>query len=208
MYGINLIRQRLVPERQKHVVFSVISFSALAYVLTALGVVIFSAANFRVIDAYAVEIQKLEDGLATIYPGTPSQSELEAIVQRMRPDLDEIGTLVEKRLATTYVWEGIATTVPDSIWLTRVMIKTEALPNGKKGGRSRNVPGGLVFEGVAIYDDGGGSNLIRRFAENLERAEFLTGRISKTKYVETGKRTINRIDVIGFEITCPFTAAE
>lgn len=207
MYGINLIRQRLVPARQKHVVFSVISFSVLAYILTALGVVIFSAANFRVIDAYATEIEKLEDGLAAIYPGTPSQSELEAIVQRMRPDLDEIGTLVDKRIGTTYIWEGIAASVPDSIWLTRVMIKTQALPNGKKG-RAKVLPGGLVFEGVAMYDDGGGSNLIRRFAENLEQAEFLSGRISKAKYVETGKRTINRTEVIGFEITCPFTAAE
>jgi hypothetical protein len=207
MYGINLIRQRIVPEHRKHLVFSVISLSVLAYILTALGVVIFSAANFRVIDAYANEIEKLELGLATIYPGTPSQDELETIVHRVRPDLDEIGKLVDKRTGTTYIWEGITAAVPDSVWLTRILIKTQALPNGKKG-RPKNMAGGLVFEGVAIYDDGGGSNLIRRFAENLEHLEVLAGKISGSKYVETGKRTVGRTEVIGFEITCPFTAVE
>ena len=207
MYGINLIRQRIVPERRKHIVFSVISFSVLAYVLTALGVVIFSAANFRVIDAYATEIEKLEQGLAAIYPGTPSQGELEVIVQRMRPDIEEIGKLVDTRTQTTYIWEGIGPALPDSVWLTRVLVKTQSLPNGRKG-RPKNMAGGLVFEGVALYDDGGGSNLIRRFAESLEQAEALAGQISKAKYVETGKRTIGRTEVIGFEITCPFTAAQ
>lgn len=207
MYGINLIRQRIVPERRKHLVFSVISFSVLAYILTALGVVIFSAANFRVIDAYASEIEKLEHGLATIYPGSPNQDELEVIVSRMRPDLEEIGRLVDKRKNTTHIWEGITTCLPDSMWLTRVLIKTQALPTGKKG-RGKSVAGGLVFEGIAIYDDGGGSNLIRRFAENLEQAEVLSDQISKAKYVETGRRTMGRTEVIGFEITCPFATAE
>ena len=53
MYDVNLIRKRIVPEKQKKVIFSVISFSALVYVLTFLGVVCFSFVNFKIIDVYA-----------------------------------------------------------------------------------------------------------------------------------------------------------
>ena len=56
---------------------------------------------------------------------------------------------------------------------------------------------------MAISGDGS-SGLIRRFARRLEETEELKGIVDGAKYVETGKQEINGVDVIGFEITCPF----
>jgi hypothetical protein len=204
MYGINLIRHTVIPERHKRVIFSVISFSALAYALTALAVIFFSAANFRMIDAYAREIDRLEAELSVLYPGTPTEGELDVIVRRMRPDLDEIGKLVDRKVETTYIWEAIASAVPDSVWLTSVHLKVPEQETGGSKGRSRKLAGGIVAEGFAIPSGGTASGSIRRFAERLKSSDELKGYIADAKYSETGMKTISGKDVIGFEVTCPF----
>ncbi len=204
MYDINLIRKKVVPQRQKHVMFSVISLSALAYILTFLAIVFFSTANFRMIDAYGSEVERLQEELSVLYPGTPTQDELSAIIRRIKPDLDEIGRLIDRKTQTTYLWEGIATALPDSVWLTAIHLRIPEGGAGKKE-RSRSRGGaGLIIEGMVISSRGGGSGLIRRFAERLEVAEELRDFVSGAKYVETGKQDVGDIDVVGFEITCPF----
>jgi hypothetical protein len=210
VYDINLIRQRIVPERQRHVVFSVISFSALTYTLTILAIVFFSAANFRMIDAYANEIDKLEGDLSVLYPGTPTEEELATIIRRMTPDLNEISGLVERRQEVTYLWEGIVAAVPDSVWLTGVHLVTSApseksdkttKDDGKERGKA--TAGSIVIEGVAIAGKArGGSDRIRDFSKALESSQELKGRTSDAKFVEKERRRMGSVDVIGFEITC------
>jgi hypothetical protein len=210
VYDLNLIRHKIVPERQKRMVFSVISLSALAYILTFLAVVFFSAANFRMIDAYASEIDKLEGDLSVLYPGTPTQEELSTIIRRMTPDLNEISGLVERRQEVTYLWEGIVGAVPDSIWLTSVRVVTpepsEKPDKSEKGNgkdRGKQKAGSIVIQGVALAGKGrGGSDLIRDFSKALESSQDLNGRTSGAKFVEKDRRRMGSMDVIGFEITC------
>ncbi|MBN2565658.1 MAG: hypothetical protein JXB46_08105, partial [Candidatus Eisenbacteria bacterium] len=120
MYDINLIRDNVVPDQRKNIMFSVISASALVYVLTILAVVFFSAANFRMIDVYASEIDKLQEDVTALYPTPPSQRDLREIIDRIAPDLKEVSTLIDSRTEVTYIWESIAQSVPDGVWLTRV----------------------------------------------------------------------------------------
>ena len=201
MYDINLIREQVVPDQRKNVVFSVISASALIYVLTILAVVFFSAANFKMIDVYAKEIDKMQGDLSALYPGiTPSHDDLDAIVRRIRPDLKEIGGLIDKRTESTYLWEAVAHAVPDGVWLTRVELR---LPSA--AGRSGKSKRGLLIEGMALASgETGGDEVIREFALALENDAELGSHITEAKFAETGRKRLGGEDVTGFEITCPF----
>lgn len=207
MYDINIIRKRIVPERQKKVIFSVISFSALVYVLTFLGVICFSFANFKMIDVYAHEIDGLQEDLSVLYPGTPTHDELTTMIGRVRPDLKEIENLLDKRLPMSRMWEGIARSVPDGIWLEHVQVTAAAASgeNGKKKGKGDPKPGGVLIRGYAITDRAsGGSDTIGEFAKALEDDPVLKDRLTNVKSAETGMRRAGGSSVVGFEITGDF----
>jgi len=200
MYDINLIRDNIVPDQRKNVMFSVISASALIYVLTILAVIFFSAANFKMIDVYAKEIDKMQEDLSALYPGTPSHQDLDVIVRRIKPDLREIGGLIDDRTEFTYLWEAVAHSVPEGVWLTRIEFKIPAA-SSRKSKSTR----GLFIEGMALAGgETGGDEIIRTFALALEEDSELSGYISEAKFAETGKTRLGGEDVIGFEITCPF----
>lgn len=207
MYDINIIRKRIVPERQKKVIFSVISFSALVYVLTFLGVICFSFANFKMIDVYAREIDGLQEDLSVLYPGTPTHEELSTMIGRVRPDLREIEGLLDKRLAMSGMWEGIARSVPDGIWLEHVQVTATpaSSENGKKKGKGEPKLGGILIKGYAIADrPSGGSDTIGEFAGALEGDPALKDRLTNVKSAETGMRRAGGSSVVGFEITGDF----
>ncbi len=200
MYDINLIREQVVPDQRKNIMFSVISASALIYALTILAVIFFSAANFKMIDVYAKEIDKMQQDLADLYPGTPSHDDLALIVNRIKPDLKEIGATIDSRIEFTYLWEAVARATPDGVWLTRVELKAPD-PDNRRGRTAQ----GLFIEGKALASgETGGDEIIRAFALAIEKDEELSLHISEAKFAETGKSSIGGQDVIGFEITCPF----
>ncbi len=199
MYDINLIRQSVVPDQRKKVIFSVVSFSALLCILTVLAVVFFSTANFRMIDVYANEIDKLEGDLSAIYPGTPTLEELASIMRRIKPDLEEISGAISSRTEITYIWEAVAGAVQDDVWLTHVSLKVPRNDGRKKGFR------GIVIEGHALSSgDTSSEEAIQSFATRLEEDSELKSYISEVRFAETGKSRIDGHSVIGFEITCLF----
>jgi Tfp pilus assembly protein PilN len=207
MFDINIIRRRIVPERQKKVIFSVISFSALVYVLTFLGVICFSFANFKMIDVYAREIDGLQEDLSVLYPGTPTHDELSTMIGRVRPDLSEIEDLLDRRLRTSGMWEGIARSVPDGVWLEHVQLTApgSSSDGGKKKGKGETKPGGILIKGFAIADQpSSGSDAIGKFTKGLEDDPALTGRLTNVKSAETGMRRAGGSSVVGFEITGDF----
>ena len=201
MYDINLIRERVVPDQRKNILFSVISASALIYALTILAVVFFSVANFKMIDVYAKEIDKMQGDLSAIYPSiTPTHDELDVIVRRIKPDLKEIGGLIDDRTDFTSLWEAVARAVPDGAWLTRVEFRIPAAAT--RSGKSKR---GLFIEGMALTSgETGGDEVIREFALALESDGELAGYISEAKFAETGRKRLGGEDVTGFEISCPF----
>ncbi len=199
MYDINLIRKNVVPDRRKNVIFSLVSFSALLCILTVLAVVFFSTANFRMIDVYAREIDKLEGDLTALYPGTPTLDELAAIMRRIKPDLSEISGVISSRTELTYIWEAVAETVQDDVWLTHVGLKVPRNEGRKTSFR------GIVIEGYALSSgDTSSEEAIQSFATRLENDPELKSHISEVRFAETGKMKIDGHSVIGFEITCLF----
>ncbi len=199
MYDINLIRQSVMPDRRKHVIFSVVSLSALLCALTVLAVVFFSTANFRMIDVYAHEIDKLEGDLTALYPGTPTLDELAAIMRRIKPDLKEISGVISSRTELTYIWEAVAQTVQNDVWLTHVSLKVPRDEGRKTGFR------GIVIEGHALSsEDTSSEEAIQNFATRLEGDPELRKHISEVRFAETGRTKIDGHSVIGFEITCLF----
>lgn len=200
MYDINLIRRTIVPETHKRVIFSVVSFSVLAFVLTGLAVLFFSVANLRVIDVYAKELHHLEEDLSLLYPGTPTHEELSIVFSRIQPDLKEMSSGLGTRLEMTSMWESITEAVPDSVWLTSVSLSA---PGDRKGSAKGKQDGGMVLEGKAITgSEQHGSALIRGFAKAIESDEFLRKYVSNTKFVETGMTQVGGVGIMGFEITC------
>lgn len=206
MYDINIIRKRIVPERQKKVIFSVISFSALVYVLTFLGVICFSFANFKMIDVYAREIDGLQEDLSVLYPGTPTHDELATMIGRVRPDLREIGSLLDKRVQMSGLWAGIARSVPDGVWLEHVQVTTAGSTDGaKKKAKGESKPGGILIRGFAVADQPSrGSEAIGEFTKALEDDPGLKDRLANVKSAETGMRRAGGSSVVGFEITGDF----
>jgi len=197
VYDINLIKEQIVPHHHRQVMFSVVSFTVLAFILTALSVLFFSIANTRVIDVYAKELHNLEDDLSLLYPGNPTHEELGIIFSRIEPDLREISAGVGKRMEMTSVWEGIADAVPDSVWLTSVTLK--APDDGKAKGKE----GGMVIQGRAAAPSGKrGSALIREFADAIVAHDVLARHVADAKYTETEIEKISDLEVIGFEIVC------
>jgi Tfp pilus assembly protein PilN len=204
MYDINLIRDRVVPERRRYIMLSIIAASGLACAVTIMATVFFASANSSTVDAYAHEIDKLEDDLAALYPGTPTEEELSAMINNVKPDLKRIGEIIDGRSETTLIWEAIAEAVPDSVWLTAVRVTTPEKSTGAKARRSATPGGWISVEGLALVDGDGGGALIRRFAKGLEQSRVLGGIISGSRFVETGMREIGSTSALGFEITCPF----
>lgn len=206
MYDINIIRKRIVPERQKKVIFSVVSFSALVYVLTFLGVICFSFANFKMIDVYAREIDGLQEDLSVLYPGTPTHDELSTMINRVRPDLREIESLLDRRLHMSRMWEGIARSVPDGVWLEHVQVTASgSADGGRKKTKGEPKSGGILIKGYAIADQpSSGSDAIGEFTKGLEDDPALKGRLANVKSAETGMRRAGGSSVVGFEITGDF----
>ncbi len=207
MYDINIIRKRIVPERQKKVIFSVISFSALVYVLTFLGVICFSFANFKMIDVYAHEIDGLQKDLSVLYPGTPTHDELSTMISRVGR------TCARSRISSTSgsrcraCGRASPGRVPDGVWLEHVQVTATAASgeNGKKKGKGESKPGGVLIRGYAIADrSSGGSDAIGEFAKALEDDPSLKDRLTNVKSAETGMRRAGGSSVVGFEITGDF----
>jgi len=201
MYDINLIGQRIVPDQQKKVIFSVISFSALIYALTLMGVLFFSVANLRMIDVYASEVDRLQTDLAALYPGAPTHGELDAMVGRVRPELEEIGGLVDRRVGFTETWSAIAECVPENAWLTRVrVVEPQVAGHDSRGNGKRSI----VIEGLVLTEgEGAGDEAVQALKSALEVNETLIAYITDVRFVETGVREIGGEKVLGFEITCP-----
>lgn len=204
MYDINLIRHSVIPKRHRYIMLSIAAAAGLACVITILCTVFFATANSSTIQAYAHETEKLETDLAEVYPGTPTEHELESMISNVAPDLKRIGEIIDGRTETTLIWEAIAEAVPDSIWITAVRVTTPDRDSAAKSKRS-SAPGGWIsVEGLALVDGGAGGTLIRRFAKRLEQSSGLAGVVSGSRFVETGMRQIGSANVLGFEITCPF----
>jgi Tfp pilus assembly protein PilN len=204
MYDINLIRDRVVPERRRYIMLSIVAVSGLACMITILATVFFATANSRTVSAYATEIERLEHDLAALYPGTPTEDELLTMIDGVKPDLKRIGEIIDGRSETTLIWEAIAEAVPDSIWLTAVRVSVPDR-NAASRGKHTSRPGGWIsVEGLAMVEGEGGGILIRRFAKRLEQSSVLGGMVSGSRFVETGMRKIGSHGVLGFEITCPF----
>ena len=204
MYDINLIRDRVIPERRRYVMLSIMALSGLACLITVLATVFLTTANSSTVNAYAHEIEKLEDDLTALYPGTPTEEELFTMINGVKPELKKIGQIIDGRTETTLIWEAIAEAVPDSVWLTAVRVATPEKSANSKARRSSTPGGWISVEGLAMTDGDGGGALIRRFAKRLEQSRVLGGIVSGSRFVETGMRQIGSKSVLGFEITCPF----
>ena len=201
MYDVNLIRKRIVPERRKRVIFSLISFSALVYALTFLGVVCFSFVNFKMIDVYGREIDALQEDLSVLYPGTPTRDELSTMIRKVAPELREIGGLLDKRTPLSAAWGSIARAVPDGVWLDGVRITAAQADAQKKKGRSESQTGGIVITGYVMADrPSGGSDVIGELAEALEGDSVVSELFENLKPAETGLQRAGRTSVVGFEI--------
>ena len=207
MYDINLIRHRLIPQRHKNVIFSLLGFSALAYVLTILAVIVFSLGGSNTINVYAKDVENLRRTIDVVSPdGPPGSEQVEAMAEEMRPNLTDTGGLVAQKEDLVPLWRGIAAAVPDSVWLTGVRVmspgKTAQAPSRR--GKTKAKFRGIVIEGMTAAGVEGGGDLIRRFARRLEAQAELRDHIAQAKFVETGIQSIGGTDVIGFEITCPY----
>ncbi len=207
-YDINLIRQSVVPERQRNVIFSVASFAALAYVLTLLAVIVSSVSNLKVTDVYASEFESLQQEFAASCPGgVPSSGEIEGMLGRLKPQLRDLTILVDGKLEFASLWGGIAAAVPDSVWLTGVRVvapRNSGSSNRKTRSTGKSDHAGIRVEGAVAADFDRGGELIRAFARRLEDGARLTEHVGQARFVETGLQTIGGKSVIGFEITCPF----
>mgnify|MGYP006280381565 CR=1 FL=1 len=205
MYNINLIRKQIVPASQKHVMFSVISFSALVYILTTLAVIFFSAANFRMIDIYAGEIDNLEEDLSVLYPGTPTEEELQTMIGRVQPDLREIKKLIGTRTDYSVFMERVAACLPGNVWLVSVRM-TERPGQAGLGARHKGSGRfhGIALEGMVVAGVDRGSQIVREFATALKEDAELSTIIAEARSVETGIQEIGGSDVLGFEIMCPY----
>ena len=205
MYNINLIRKQIVPAGQKHVMFSVISFSALIYVLTTLGVIFFSAANFRMIDIYASEVDKFEEDLSVLYPGTPTEDELQTMIGRVQPDLREIRTLIDQRVDHSILMERVAACVPEDVWLISVRVTERPVAGGaRKRHKASGSFHGIALEGKVVADVERGGAIVREFATALEDDPELSIHIAEARCVETGLQEVGGKNVLGFEIMCPY----
>ncbi len=207
MYDINLIRHRLIPQRHKNIVFSLLGFSAVAYILTILAVIVFSVGGTSTIEVYAKDVESLRRSIDVVSPdGTPDAEQVEAMVEEMRPNLTDIGGLVVQKEDFVPLWRGIAAAVPDSVWLTgvKVMSPNKTEQSASRRGKTKAKFRGIVIEGMAAAGVEGGGDLIRRFARRLEAQAELQDYIAQAKFVETGIQSIGGTDVIGFEITCPY----
>jgi len=129
------------------------------------------------------------------------------MIGRVRPDLREIEGLLKKRIQMSLVWEGVARSVPDGVWLEHVQVTASgsSADGGKKKGKSESSPGGVLIKGYAIADEpSSGSEAIGKFTSALEDDPALKGRLANVKSAETGMSRAGGSSVVGFEITGDF----
>ena len=204
MYDINLIRSRVVPQRQKNVLFSLLMVGGLVYVLTIVAIVIFSTSSSSTVVVYASEVEGLKETVSGVRGGrVPTRSELEAAMKKMKPVLDDVDRILKGRSDIVDLWTGIAAAVPDSVWLTIVRVSPPRPKSSSKRRGGRSSEGAIYIEGAVVANIERGGEIIREFTQRLEERPELTKRISHARSSETGVRRIGDEDVIGFEITCP-----
>ncbi len=204
MYDINFIGQRIVPESRKKIITAIVAFSALSLGLTLASIGTISVSDFQTADVYASQVIKLREHFTIQYPGIPSEDELETIIGRTEPHLQDIAKIVDARIRFTPIWESIAMAVPDGVWLTRVSIVDPRGSDEEGKGKSRSFSG-IILEGVALAGRGPeGDEAISTFVGNLKDDEELQSIIQDVESLGTGLEQIRGTSVVGFEITCPF----
>ena len=204
MYDINFLKKKIVPESRKKVVTAIVALTALTLGLSLLSIGTFSLADLRTTSVYAAEIITLREHMESQYPGIPSEDELQTIIGRTQPHLSDIGKIVDARTPFTPIWERVALSVPDGIWLTHISISDSRGHEDEMKGKSRGFKG-IMIEGVALAGGGPeGDQAVGAFVENLRNDEELQSIVTGVESMGTGLKQVGGTSVLGFEITCPF----
>jgi hypothetical protein len=206
MYDINFIHQRIVPASRKKAILSVMSIATLALVLTLAAMGTATLSDLKVAQVYAAQKQGILEVAGEHYQGSPTEDELESIIRKTEPAVEEVGRLVDRRIRMAPVLERIAAAVPEGVWLTRVAAADPRSTDEEL--RARGKPRsfkGVIVEGVALAGRGPeGDAAVSAFVDSLKRDSELAGYVTEIKPIGTGLDQVAGASVVGFEVTCPF----
>ena len=186
MFEINLIKDRIVPVKQKHVIFGLVSLYILIWTLSIVAVLFLHVANVRMIGIYKGTLTRLESEISATYSGLPTSEELKIMWVRLLPDLTRIKQLVSRRILWASKLDRISRSLPEGVWIDEM--RSEQVVPQKKGkhesaskkppqqafvleGRARSVPDEEEITSVEHLVDSLKKDVL--FMEGFESVELI-----------------------------------
>jgi Tfp pilus assembly protein PilN len=213
MFEINLIRNRIIPGKQKNMIFGLISLYLLIWILSLAAVLFLWVANVRMIEIYKGKLTRLEREISATYPGLPTVEELTIMGDKLFSELTGINNLLRKRILWAPKLNQISSSVPKGVWIDELRSGQGAsgeIVSRKKGknksGSTKSRQQSLIIEGkVLSASDKKGIKAIESFVSSLKtNALFMEG-IESVELVATEKTTTGARSIRAFQVRCRFS---
>ena len=210
MFEINLIKDRIIPARQKSIIVGLISSYLLIYTLSVVIIIFLCVANVRMIEVYRGGVIKLEREISAIYPGLPTGEELKMMLNELLPELTGSNSLLRKRILWAPKLNQISNSLPEGVWIDELRSTRKASGEGvpRKRGKSASIKSrqqGLIIEGrVLSVSDKKGINAIENFVSSLKKNALFMEGIESVELVATEKTTTGARPIRAFQILCRF----
>ena len=212
MFEINLIKDRIIPAKQKNIILGLLSLYILIWVLSVAAVAFLHIANVRMIEIYKGELAKLEREISATYPGLPTAEELKIMWNKLLPELTSINRLLRGRILWAPKLNQISRCLREGVWIDE--IRSEQKVSGKiiprERGKNKRVSikspqQALVIEGrVLSASDKEGIKSVEDFVSNLKKNVLFMEDIEGVELVSTKQTATGAKSIIAFKLLCRF----
>ena len=197
MFEINLIKDRIMPVKQKHVVFGLVSFYILIWTLSIAGVLFLHVMNVKMIEIYKESLATQESEISATYIGMPTREELEIMWNKLLPEPNGIKHLFRRRILWASKLDQISRSLPEGIWVDEIRSRQSASIEPPQQT--------LVIEGRALsVSDEEGITSVEHFVAGLEKSALFMEGIENVELTSMEQTAIEDRAIVAFQVLCRF----
>lgn len=200
MFEINLIRDRIVSKKRKHLAFGLVSLYVLIWSLTIMVAMFLYISNVRTIKGCERALAKVEESMGADYPGRMTSSELEMIREKYRLRIAVISKTLSRRILWAPKLDEISNHLPERTWIDQIYSQVDTTSTvGKRFGI-------LVIEGSVLRASGRDpSDVVQAFISGLSQSALFMEGIESVELAPGGREVGSMPQVATFRVLCEFS---